>query len=64
MSNDKNNLTDLYSYHKRAISDKKKLEIMLIKDIQQICYKMGYKLVEIKLENNDTLQNTTDFRNN
>lgn len=55
MSNNTTDLIDKYAYSKKVITDKNKLETMLVKHIQQICHERGYTLVEIKIQkHNDT----------
>ena len=53
MSNNKIDLVDKYAYSKKIVSDKQKLEIMLVKHIQQICHEMGYTLVRLEINKND-----------
>lgn len=50
MSNNTQNLTDKYAYSKKVVTDKQKLESLLINHIQQICHEIGYTLIEIKIE--------------
>lgn len=52
MSNNKTDLIDKYTYSKKVITDKQKMETMLVKHIQQICHEIGYTLVEIKIIKN------------
>lgn len=50
MKNNEPLLVDKYTYSKNLVTDKNKLESLLIKHIQQICHDKGFRLIEIKIE--------------
>ena len=45
-----NNLMYLSSYKKKILTDQKKIEKILLKEIRSACLANGYNLLEIKIE--------------